>query len=163
MVCVLTFKFFMWNYWKVEQAWSQAKDILKAPPAVNLELREENILLFQKSFAYNPRGNFYLINHFDIAPYIGDKLELTMTVNKVNPGSLLLYRFKRFNIIVIKDYYFVFFIQSIEIEEFVKLRDSMLLVFKSLPGLANKGENALEENITGDFIEVKALRDSGSE
>ena len=158
IVTVLTYKFVMWNYWKVEQAATQAKKILAAAPAVNLTLSNDSMVLYQKSFAHNSHGNYYIINHFDITPYIGERLYLTMLVNKKKSGSLRLYRFKHFNIIVCRGHHFVFTTPQCDMEKFIKLKDSLPLVIDSLSKLA-AGDNKTpwENNIMKEFIETKVI------
>jgi hypothetical protein len=163
IVTVLTFKFIMWNFWKVEQAVTQTKKILAAPPALNLTLSKDNTFLFQKSFAYNSQGNYYIINHFDITPYIGENLDLTLSVNRQNNDSLWLYRFKHFNIIVFRDYHFVFTTPHCGIEEFIKLKNSMPLNINSISKLtANDNKAQGDDNIMNEFIEAKVVVDRSS-
>ncbi len=163
IVTVLTYKFIMWNFWKVEQAATQAKKILAAPPALNLTLSKDNTILFQKGFAHNSHGNYYIINHFDITPYIGENLDLTLLVNRQNNDSLLLYRFKQVNIIVFRDYHFVFTTSRCGIEEFIKLKNSMPLIINSLSKLAGSDNKAQwDDNIMNEFIEAKVVSDRSS-
>ncbi|MGD2084747.1 MAG: hypothetical protein PVH61_01065 [Candidatus Aminicenantes bacterium] len=158
VVTVLTYKFIMWNFWKVEQAVTQAKKILAAPPAINLTLSKNNQVLFQKSFAYNSQGNYYIINHFDISPYIGENLAFTMSVNRQHTNSLWLYRFEHFNIIGFQHYHFVFTTPHCGIEEFIKLKDSMPVIIDSLSKLAGNDNKAQpEDNIMKEFIEAKVV------
>jgi hypothetical protein len=160
IVTVFTYKFIMWNFWKLEEATAQAKKILEAPPAVNLILSKGNSVLFQKSFPYNVKGKYYIINHFDITPFIGDKLDLIMSVNKTNCDSFLLYRFKHFNIISFRDYCFVFTTRDCEMEEFLKLIDAMPRIMDSLPKLVAKGNQApLDEYVLDEFIEARVVVD----
>jgi hypothetical protein len=162
IVTLLTYKFIMWNSWKVEQAVTQAKKILAAPPALNLTLSKDNTLLFQKSFAHNSRGNYYIINHFDITPYLDENLDLTMSVNHQYNQSLMLYRFKHFNIIVFRDCHFVFTTARCGIEEFIKLKDSMPLIIHSLSKLAaNDDKDRWDANIMNEFIEAKVVTNRG--
>jgi len=158
IVIVFTYKFIRWNYWKVKQAVTQAKTILAAPPAINITLSKDNTILFQKSFANNSQGNYYIINQFDISPYIGENLDLTLSVNRQNKDSLLLYRFKHFNIIDFGGYHFLFTTPRCGIEEFIKVKDNMPLIINSLSKLAAKDNLAQEnDNIMNEFIEAKVV------
>jgi hypothetical protein len=160
IVTVFTYKFIMWNFWKLEQAATQAKKILEAPPAVNLILSKGNSILFQKSFPCNVKGKYYIINHFDITPFIDDKLDLIMSVNKTSSDSLLLYRFKHFNIISFRDYCFIFTTRDCRIEEFLKLIDEMPRIMDSLPKLATMGNQApVDEYVLDEFIEARVIVD----
>lgn len=134
IVTLLTFKFIMWNYWKVERAAVLAKGIINAPSAVNLTLTQKNTgtPLYRKSFVYNPNGNYYIINRFDITPYIDYNLNVHVTVNGQTTQSPLLYRFKAFNIITFKDYYLVFTGRDCGIEEFIELKDTIPIIIDSL-------------------------------
>jgi hypothetical protein len=160
IVMVLTYKFTAWNYWKVEQAVTQAKKILAAPPALNLTLSKDNMFLFQKSFAQNSQGNYYIINQFDITPYIGDKFNLTLSINRQNSDSLWLYRFKHFNILDSRGCRFVFTNPSCGIEEFIKMKDSLPLIIDSLPKLAaNDNKAQWDDNIMNEFIDARVVTD----
>ncbi|UCH95894.1 MAG: hypothetical protein JSV88_03350 [Candidatus Aminicenantes bacterium] len=153
IVILLSYKFFMWNYWKVERAAALTKKILKAPPAVNLVLSKDHTPVFQKSFAYNPRGNYYIVNQWDITPYIADddnngtnhdsKFTLEVSVNNQIAESLSVHRFKTFNIITYRDHYFVFTTPDCSIEEFVKLKDSIPSIINFL---VEKGKNGQTGN-----------------
>jgi hypothetical protein len=133
VVGLLTYKFIMWNYWKVERAAALAKGILNAPPAINLTLSKENIPLFQTGFAYNPAG-YYLINQFDLSPYIveNSKLTLQVGIDDQKVESPVLYTFKTFNMIKCRENYFVFTTRDCGIEDFVKLRDSIPSILHAL-------------------------------
>lgn len=158
IVMGLTYKFTRWNYWKVEQAVTQAKKILTAPPALNLTLSKTNTVLFQKSFAQNSQGNYYIINQFDITPYIGDNLDLTLSINRQNSDSPWLYRFKHFNILASRGCCFVFTNPRCGIEEFIKMKDSLPLIIASLPKLAANGNKAQgEDNIMNEFIDARVV------
>jgi hypothetical protein len=141
VVTVLTFKFIMWNSWKVEQAVIQAKRILAAPPAINLTLSKDNTVLFQKSFAHNSQGNYYIINHFDISPYIKrtgrDKdsiIPFWPTINGQNKKdqSFRLHRFKTFNMVTVNGYHFVFTVSNCKIEDFLKIKKCMPFIIREL-------------------------------
>jgi len=163
IVIGFTYKFTRWNYWKVEQAVTQAKKILAAPPAVNITLSKDNTVLFQKSFAYHSQGNYYIVNQFDITPYIGENLDLTLSVNGETGDSLWLYRFKHFNIIVFRGYHFVFTTPHCDLEEFIKVKDSLPFIIDSLSKLAANGHQAQgHDNIMNEFIEVKVMKDRSS-
>ena len=163
IVTVLTYKFIAWNSWKVEQAVTQAKKILAAPPAVNLTLSKKNTPLFQKGFAHNSQGNYYIINHFDITPYIGENLDLSLSVNKQKNDSLLLYRFKHFNIIVSMGFRFVFTTSQCSMEEFINLVDSMPLIINSLSEVAaGNNKNQWENDFMKEFIEIKVIGNLGN-
>lgn len=141
IVTVLTYKFIMWNFWKVEQAVTQAKKILAAPPAINLTLSKDNTILFQKSFARNLQGNYYIINHFDITPYIhqigsnkGSRFPLRASINDQNKKNqfLQLHRFKTFNMITVNSYHFVFTVSNCKIEDFLKIKKCLPFIIQEL-------------------------------
>lgn len=163
IVIVFAYRFITWNYWKVEQAVTQAKKILAAPPAINITLSKDNTIVFQKSFAYHAQGNYYIINQFDIGPYIGKNLDLTLSIDREKSDSLLLYRFKHFNIIVSRGYHFVFTTARCGIEEFIKMKDSMPLIINSLSELAANNKQAQgNDNIMNEFIEARVVTDLSS-
>jgi hypothetical protein len=138
VVSVLTFKFLMWNYWKVERSAVLAKKILQAPAAVNLTLSNREEVLFQKSFANNPNGNYYIINQFDITPHIdkANRLTLTVMVNSQKAVPVEVHRFKTVNILHCTgfdpDIYFAFTTSGCEIEEFVHLIQSLPSIIKAI-------------------------------
>jgi len=143
VVTVLTYKFIMWNSWKVKQAVEQAQKILAAPPAINLTLSKDNTVLFQKSFAHNSQGNYYIINHFDISPHIqqtggnkGSIFPFRMTINGQNKKnqSLRLHRFKTFNMVTVNGYHFVFTVSNCKIEDFVKIKNCLPFIIRELFG-----------------------------
>jgi hypothetical protein len=145
IITLLTFKFIMWNFWKVENAVKLTKGILNAPSAVNLTILKGNSILFQKSFAYNREGNYYIVNHFDITPHLSnDSAIFRLKLNNQKITSIVLYRFKTFHIVNIKDHYFVFPIgksnikikSHSDIETFVEIRDSIPFIIHSLFKLA---------------------------
>ena len=137
LITLLTFKFIMWNFWKVERAIKRAKGILQAPSAVNLTILKENSILFQKSFAYNGEGNYYIINHFDIFPYLSDYSTI-FELNDQKVASIVLYRFKTFNIVDIENHYFLFTTgkSSHGIEAFLEIKTSIPDIIHSLFKLA---------------------------
>jgi len=151
IITLLTFKFIMWNFWKVENAVELTKGILNAPSAVNLTILKESSILFQKSFAYNRKGNYYLINHFDITPLSDDSIKFGLKLNNQKVTSIVLYRFKTFNIVNIKDYYFVFptgnsnINNHSHIETFLEIRDSIPFIIHSLFKLALNEEEEKRE------------------
>jgi hypothetical protein len=128
----------MWNKWKVERAAVLAKKILRAPAAVNLTLADDNGILFQKSFAHNSNGNYYIINHFDITPHVdkANRLKLTIVVNGQKVVPVDVHRFKTFNIIHCAGsepgIYFVFTTRDCEMEEFIHLIHSLPAIINSL-------------------------------
>ena len=134
IITLLTFKFIMWNWWKIDRATALAKGIIKAPSAVNLTLSGKNTgsVLFRKSFAYNSNGNYYIINQFDISPYIGHNLKITLTVNRQNAQSPSLHRFKTFNVVTVKGRHFVFTTPDCGIEEWVELKKNLPAIIDSL-------------------------------
>ncbi len=143
-VTFLTYKFIRWNYWKVERAAALAKGIQNAPHAVNLTLSKENHSLFEKSFAYNPEGNYYIINQFDVGPYItpGSTADLDFRVNNRENRRPPVRRFDFFNMITIGDYHFVFTTSDCPMEKFLELKETMpnLIGTISTPtGSENKG------------------------
>lgn len=148
IITLLTFKFIMWNWWKVEGAVKLAKGILKAPSAVNLTILKENSILFQKSFAYNHEGNYYIVNHFDIFPYLSDYSTI-FELNGQKAASIVLYRFKTFNIVDIQNHYFLFTTGKSNrgIEAFLDVKTSIPYIIHSLFKLALHGEQDKRELI----------------
>jgi hypothetical protein len=144
VISILTFKFISWNFWKLQDAVDTAQKIIKAPAAVNLAISREGTTLLQESFAYNRKGNYYIINRFDISPYIRDR-SLRVTVGKQPLSAFLLFRFTSFNVICYKDFYFIFFKDDCPIEEFIRWKDSMPLVVGSLYKLILQTGNVEEE------------------
>ncbi len=147
IITLLTFKFMMWNFWKVENAVKLTKGILNAPSAMNLTILKENSILFKKSFAYNRKGNYYIVNHFDITPHLSDDSAIFgLKLNNQKISSIVLYRFKTFHIVNIKGHYFVFPIGNSninintnshsDIETFVEIRNSIPFIIHSLYKLA---------------------------
>ncbi|MCP5048161.1 MAG: hypothetical protein GY940_13400 [bacterium] len=159
LVTLLTFKFIMWNSWKVDRAVNLAKQTINAHPAVNLTLSKGNDSLFRKSFPYNPDGNYYLVNRFDITPYITDtgSLTLGLSVNGEAASSMVLYRFKTFNILDFEDTYFVFTIEGSGIEAFVRLRNTIPFILDSLvPLYLGGGVNQGEKELLGEWLTESA-------
>ncbi len=147
-IILLTFKFIMWNWWKVEGAVKLAKGILKAPSAVNLTILKENSILFQKSFAYNHKGNYYIVNHFDIFPYLSDYSTI-FELNGQKAASIVLYRFKTFNIVDIQNHYFLFTTGNSNrgIAAFLDVKTSIPYIIHSLFKLALNEEQDKRELI----------------
>jgi hypothetical protein len=148
IITLLTFKFIMWNWWKVEGAVKLAKGILKAPSAVNLTILQENSILFQKSFPYNHKGNYYIVNHFDITPYLSDYSTI-FELNGQKAASIVWYRFKTFNIVDVQNHYFLFTTDDRNrgIETFLEVKNSMPNTIRSLFKLALYGEEDKKELI----------------
>jgi hypothetical protein len=133
VIGLLTYKFIMWNYWKVERASALAKGIIAAPPAVNITLAKEKAPLYQSGFAHNP-ASYYLVNQFDISPYIdrNSNLSLEVSINGQKVESPHLYPFKTYNVIRCREIYLVFTTRACSIEEFVKLKDSLPSLLRDL-------------------------------
>jgi hypothetical protein len=128
IVALLTYKFIMWNLWKVDQSVKMVGKIQRARGAVNLKLMNENKVLLKKSFAFNPRGNYYIVYPFEVTPYIVGKnkeyrLILTLSVNGKGEKGLPVQRFSYGNIIKWNGYYFVFPIRGASIEEFLHMQE----------------------------------------
>ncbi len=119
IVTFLAFKFIMWNSWKWDRAISMAKTVIKAEPAVNLSLFLNGKPIFHKSFPHNTSGNYYLINQFDISPYVG---ALAVQVNRGPLISPRVYPFKTFFIAQAGPHYFIFTTPQCDIEEFVRIK-----------------------------------------
>jgi hypothetical protein len=141
IVTVLTYKFIMWNSWKVDQAVTQVKKVLAAPPALNLTLSNDNTVLFQKSFANNVKNNYYIINHFDLTPYIrqidnnkGSRFPLQLSINDGSKKNQLLrlHCFKTFNMVTVNGYHFVFTTSNCEIEDFLKIKECLPFIIREL-------------------------------
>lgn len=154
-IVIAAFKFITWNFPKLEQAAAVTTRIVKAPPAVNLIISKGKTALFRKSFPYNPGGNYYIVNRFDISPYIEEpagtgRNSLEFTVNGQRIHSFLLFRFTRFNILYSGNHSFVFTTRDSGIEDLVRLRKRMPFIRASLLKLALGKEKDRGENITGD-------------
>jgi hypothetical protein len=143
-ITVLAFKFIMWNFWKLEQAAAVTKGIHKAPSAVNVTASTGNTTLFQKGFAYNRKGNYYIINHFDIAPHIENIANgfVKLAVNDQEISSLLLSQFKHFNAFCFNGYCFAFTTEHSGIEDLLRLREWMPFMAGCLFKLAVIDEEA---------------------
>jgi hypothetical protein len=140
VVTLLAFKFFMWNSWKVERTKYLAESYFNAPSAVNLELSRGPDVLFEKSFPYNPAGRYYLVNGFDIMPYVKEEgkigfLGVAVTVNRPRTRPDRLYRFKDFNIMEVQGAYFVFTSAGGGIKNLVRLRKNLPVIIPALPYL----------------------------
>lgn len=144
LITVLAFKFIMWNSWKLEQAAAVTKGILSAPPAVNVTASTGNTTLFQKGFAYNRGGNYYIINHFDITGHIENIANgsVKLAVNDQEIPSLLLSRFKHFNAFCFNGYCFAFTTEHSGIQDLLRLREWMPLMAGCLFKLAVIDEEA---------------------
>lgn len=136
LITILAFKFFMWNFWQLELAAAFTRGLIESPPAVNLTVTNRHDPCFKKSFAYNPTGNYYIINRFDIGPYIHNGSDLTFSIDNRYAQSPLIYRFKTFNIAVSQGHFFVFTNGDCGIEGFVELKDSAFSIVNSLARLA---------------------------
>lgn len=130
IVTLLAVKFYMWNDWKIDRAIRMVKGSANAPAAVNLVLSTENETLFETSFAFNPGENVYLVNLFDISPYIKETnnsrtLDLTLTVNrrKLRPDGV--YCFENYNIIAAGEMKFVFTSAGCDIHCLIRLRQNL--------------------------------------
>ena len=143
---VLAFKFLSWNFWKLQDTTDTAERIFKAPPAVNLTLSKGGAELFQWSFPHHPH-HYYIINRFDISPYLRDH-SLRVVIGNQPLSAYLIFRFTHFNVLCAGDSYFVFFKNDCPIEEFIRWKDSMSLVIGSLFKLAL---NSVEANEKGNI------------
>jgi hypothetical protein len=146
-IAVGGFKYIAWNFHKMEQSAEVTSRIINAPPAVNLIVSKEKLVLFKKSFPDNNRGNYYIVNHFDLSPYIpelsdtgGNSLELTVNGKPIH--SFLLFRFERFNILYSVDHTFVFTTHDCGIEGLLRLRKRMPFLRAALLKLAFPGGNS---------------------
>jgi hypothetical protein len=130
VVTVLTFKFIMWNFWKVEQAVEMVGKIKRAKSAVNLMLANDKQVLLRKSFPFNKAGNYYIINQLDISPYIAtdkgvQRLLLRVQVNGKISTDLPVVGDAQANIIKFDTHYFVFTTGESTINEFLRLREKV--------------------------------------
>ncbi len=161
IVAVMAFKFMSWNSWKLEQVADIAGNIGKEPPAVNLVLLEKDKPGFQKSFVHNEKGNYYLINNFDISGYLkgisdNSGSSIKITVNNREVTSFLLFRFKRYHVLYTGEYYFVFMAESSGIEDLVRLNETVPAVVNSLFKLAvSSNDEERKENIAQYFQGVE--------
>jgi hypothetical protein len=135
LITILAFKFFAWNSWKLEWAADFMRGVINAPPAVNLTVTDSHGLHFKNSFSFNPTGNYYIINRFDISPYIRESSGLMFSIDKHHQQSPLIYRFKNFNIAAVGDRFFVFTKPDCGIDAFVELKDSAFSIVNSLARL----------------------------
>lgn len=140
---VLAFKFMAWNSFKLEQAVAIAGELGKEPSAlsVNLVVSGKTGPLFRQSFAYNEKGNYYIINRFDIAGQIRDAEDMSagnihITLNGRDISSYLVFRFKRFNVLYTGGNYFAFTTAESGIEDLVRLDRSFPDIENSLFKLA---------------------------
>ena len=156
MVTLLAFKFIMWNTWKVERAVNMAKHVIKAKPAVNLSLFNTEGTLFKKGFPYNHKGNFYLIRHFDITPYIKQSgtnsyLDIRLAVNGDSaPLKTDLYLFKKFNVLDFREHCFIFAKQDCSIEDFVSIMKLAPKLVNTLYFLPLDPKGVTKENLALD-------------
>ena len=101
IAAVMSFKFMSWNSFKLDQVAAIARELGKEPPAMNLDISLQGGLgrrPIQKSFAFNEKGNYYIINQFDIRDYIqhiqdeatvSDNMKITLN------GREMAYRFEK--------------------------------------------------------------------
>jgi hypothetical protein len=134
MASLLTYKFISWNSWKVKEALQLKSNILKEPGAVNFSLKKDNIVLFHKSFEFNSRGHYYIVNHFDISPYVNSDQKLSSMVELNNrtifPG--VLYRYKTLYIIDCERNYLVFTPKDFGIENISQLEETLPAIIKEI-------------------------------
>lgn len=121
IVAVVTF--ISWNFFKLEQVANVTNEILSAPPAVNLTVSKGKTTLYRRSFPFNRKGTDYIVNQFDITPYLSGE-PIRLTVNDRAPDTPRVFRFTRFNILYPGDYCFVFTTPECEIEDLVRLRNT---------------------------------------
>jgi hypothetical protein len=138
LVTLLTYKFIAWNSWKVKEAVTIGKRILNEPSAVNLKLLKEDKTVFQKSFTFNPKS-FYIINSFDITPYITKtgndfKISLGFYVNSRPSRQADLHRLDMYDIVNCGGRYFVFTRPGFPIETIPGLEKSMPSIINSMSG-----------------------------
>jgi len=153
-VVLLTYKFLAWNYWKVDMAVATARGILRAPSAVNLTLSSESGTLFKTGFVHNPGGHCYIINQWDLVPYIESQTirtnntrrpdRLVSTIKKglrvlvngeeIENRHLELHAFRRYNILAAEfggeTFYFAFISENCGLKCFVN-------IMNRLPGIVD--------------------------
>lgn len=130
IVTFLAVKFFMWNGWMIDRAMRMVRGTLAAPSAVNLTLSRDKETLFYVAFPFNSEGNYYLVNRFDISPFINKSenactLDLTVTVNKriLKPDAVN--SFKGYHIVSIGEMNVVFTTAECDIYCLVRLRENL--------------------------------------
>jgi len=133
-VTILTYKFIAWNAWKVKEAVILGKRILNEHSAVNLTLGHGEQAVFKKSFPFNPKGNFYIINTFDITSYIedGTRVSLDVGVNGTNLNPPILHKLTGFYILECRDYYFVFTFPGIDYPHIPALEKSLRGIIETI-------------------------------
>lgn len=133
VIILFSYKFIAWNFWKLETTLKTLRLISNAPPAVNLAVFQGDTLLFRQSFVYNKKGNYYIINRFNI-----DRLslpahdQLRVTVNRRPPKSLKWSSFQEFKILQAGEHYFVFIQPGCSIDTFAHLVNTIPHVIGSL-------------------------------
>jgi hypothetical protein len=159
VIIILTYKFLAWNYWKLDMSVATARDIVRAPAAVNLTLSSETGALFKTGFAPNPEGHFYIVNQWDLAPYIKMKtagaagarkpvpaikkgLRVFIDGNEIENGDLKVYLFRRYRILSAdkdgRTVYFVFISENCGIDHFVKIKDRLPGIIDTIEKLTNR-------------------------
>jgi len=139
IVVVLGYKFIAWNYWKLERAKKLYKDIQAAPSAVNLVLTKKNNKLYQQGFEFNSNGKYYIVNRFDITPFIGEKLSVNFYINHKKIEPVAVYPSETYNLVFFSDYIFAFTNPKCNVEAFVDLRNSLPRIIKKIT--PERGEN----------------------
>lgn len=156
IAAVMSFKFMSWNSFKLEHVVAIARELVQKPPAINVAILLQGGLgrrpssLFQKSFAFNEKGNCYIINQFDISDYIQDEADLKadnikITINGREMTSFMLFQFKHYNVLFTGGYYFIFTKANSNIEEMIQLDQSVLRIENVLFKLAAMGKNGEDE------------------
>lgn len=132
------------NHKKLERFVSFHKSVSGLPPSVNLSIKRNDKILFQKSF-YPDRRSIYLVNDFNWDRYSND-LSIFFQVNKNKnekknrPGSFVLYRFTNFNIVLYQEYLFAFANNNYSPKELVYLKKNIGSVFKVFLGETSEKE-----------------------
>lgn len=140
-ITILAFKFFIWNFWKLEWTEDFFKGVMDAPAAVNLTISQRDNLIFKKSFPRNKNGNFFIINQFDISPYIRVLPDLVVSIDNNPTRSLKLTRYDTFYILAAQNYYFVFTTPECGIKDFLVLKKNIVSIINNfLKSTVKRGE-----------------------
>lgn len=176
IAAVMSFKFMSWNSFKLDQVAAIARELGKEPPAMNLDISLQGGLgrrPIQKSFAFNEKGNYYIINQFDIRDYIqhiqdeatvSDNMKITLNGREM--ASFMLFQFKQYNVLFTGGYYFVFLNPDSRIVEtkgkiigldqsFPRIESSLFKLAAMGTSTGNAGNEEKKEIISQYFQEVE--------
>lgn len=95
-VLLLAFKYFSWNYWKVEDFQNNLAAYRHSPPALNLTLRSPSRPPLRKSFPRNSAGFFYFIPCPELIDPNASPNDLVFEIDGVPHSNYTWLRFKAF-------------------------------------------------------------------